>query len=171
MHVRVNGNLRGDAQEIFAVPAGVVCDAANDALFVEEIVAERRNRAHVNAAEDQRSTFAKNVEGGWNNRSGRGKDDGGVELVWRFSKSVPSPLRAEIEGQALMANVACHGVNLDVPVERDLYGDVSCGAEPVEAEFVDRLWSIAGNDRAAGVWLRFVESGEAQGSKADDSRA
>ena len=153
MHVRVNGNLRRDAQEIFAVPASIVCDAANDALLVEEIVAERRNRAHVNAAKDQRSTFAKNVECGGNDGSGRGKDDRGVELVWRFSEGVASPLRAEIKGQALMASVASHGINLDVPVERDLYGDVSRGAETVEAEFVYGLRNIARNDCPTGVSL------------------
>ena len=91
LHAGMNGNFRRDLQKILAILARVVCDAADDALLVEKIVAERGDRAHVDAAENQRATLTKNVEGGGNDGSGRGEDDGGVELGGRCGERVAGP--------------------------------------------------------------------------------
>jgi hypothetical protein len=93
----------------------------------------------VDAAENERSSFAKGVEGGWNDGSGGGEDDGCIELDGRLFEGVASPLCTEIEGEALVADVARHRIYLYFPVERDLNGQVSCGAETIETKFTAGL--------------------------------
>src|SRR6266850_1840096 len=56
-YVSTNGNLGGNMKKIFPVFARVVGHAANHALLVQQLVLERRNRAHVNSAEHQHAAF------------------------------------------------------------------------------------------------------------------
>jgi len=149
-----NGDLGRYAQEIFAVLAGVVGDAADHALLIEKVVVERGYRAHVNAAEDESATFAQSFQGGGNDFARGCKHNGGIELNGWLRESFASPFGSQVEGEFLVPGIAGGGVNVDVPVPRDLNGNVGGSAASVKAEL------------AAG-----FDSGKAQAAEADNSGA
>src|SRR5215469_4629517 len=53
LDVRLNRDFRRDAKKIVAILPRIVGDATNHALLIQQIVAERWNRAHVYPAEHQ----------------------------------------------------------------------------------------------------------------------
>ncbi len=154
LYIRADGNFRGDAQEILAVLASVIGDAADGAFVIEQVVGERRYGAHVNAAQNERAALAQGAERHRNNFSRRGKDDSGVERSGRLGEGVAGPDRAQIKRQPPMTIIARGCVDRDVPVAGDLDGQVRRGAESVETKLSTR-----------------TNAGQAQATEADDAGA
>src|SRR4029077_2556884 len=62
LHLSVDGDLRGDTQEVYSVLARIVSHTANHPLLIEQAVIQRWNRAHVNPAQGQRSALLQRFE-------------------------------------------------------------------------------------------------------------
>ena len=130
----MDGDFGGDPQEVFAVLAGVVGHAADGALVVEQVVIERRNGAHVNAADGHGPSALERPQRRDHQLAGGREDHGRVDFFGRLVIRSAGPHRAQVERQLLMARVAGNGVDADVPVARHLDGDVRGGAETVHGE-------------------------------------
>src|SRR6266576_6172328 len=83
LYARADGNLRSNAQKILSVLARIVGHTANDTFLIEQIVVKRRNRAHVDAAQNQGSALPKRLTCGGNNLTARRKNYGGIEFFGR----------------------------------------------------------------------------------------
>src|SRR6516165_1008133 len=83
LHPRPNRNLRRDPQKLFAVPPGVVSDAANHALLIQQVVGERWDRTHVDPAENQSPALAQSFQCRRYNPSRWGKHNRRVQFLWR----------------------------------------------------------------------------------------
>src|SRR5690348_13313510 len=130
----LNGNLRRDTKEILTIAPRVIRDAANHAFLIEKVIAERGNRAHVNPAEHKHAALAEGCERCGNYFSSRGEDNRGVELFRRGIERSTGPSRAQLKRKLLVASVARRSIDLDVPVSRNLNGDVRRRAESIESQ-------------------------------------
>ena len=108
----------------------------------------------MDATEHERAAFAQDFQGSWDDFARGCKHNGGIELHGRLCEGAARPLGSEIEGELLVPRVASGGVNIDVPMPRNLNGYVGGCAESVEAEL------------AAG-----LDSGKTQAAEADNSGA
>ena len=139
LDVSLDGDFHSELQEVFAILAGIVGDAANHSLVVEQVVAEARDGTHVNAAEHKSSALAERLEGRGDDFTGGREDDGGIERNGRLVERVARPFCAKLEGEALMTDVARAGVNVDLPMARDLNGDMRRCAEAIKCEMAAGL--------------------------------
>ena len=130
----MNGNLRGDAQEILAVLTRVVGHAANHALLIEKIVIERRDRAHVNAAENEHSAFLERGERRRDKLSGRREDNRRVEFFGRLGRGFARPHRAELQCKLLVLRSSRACVHFNAPMPRDLSRDMRGRSKTVKRE-------------------------------------
>src|SRR5450830_299042 len=159
--VRRDGDARGLGQERAPVVAGVVRDAADDALLVEELIRDRRGVAHVNSAEDERSPLVERGETGGNQLAGGGEDDRRVELRRRDVARAADPRGPELLRESLVAlPVSRHHVDVGASRARDLDRDVPRRAETVESE-----------PRPAEAGGAAREARQAEGAVADDAGA
>src|SRR6185312_10917032 len=99
--------------------------AANYALLIKQVVIELRNRAPVNAAQDEDATLVQSLQRRRNDVASRSKDDSRVEFERRHGERIASPNRAELYGKLLMLFAPGGRVNLHAPVQRHLNCHVS----------------------------------------------
>src|SRR5438477_8726559 len=73
LDARSNRNFSRHAQEVFAVLPRIVRHAPNLSLFVQQIVAKRWDRAHMNPAKNERAAFLEGLQRSGNYLAGRRK--------------------------------------------------------------------------------------------------
>src|SRR5258708_16546104 len=152
--VHANGDFGRDAQEIFAILARVVGDAANDAFLVEQVVGERGDGAHLNAGEDESAALAQRFQRGGNDFASGSEDDCGVELGGRLGGGAARPFGSELKCELLLPRIPGRRIHFHIPVHRPLNGNLGGGAKSLKAQL------------AAG-----LNSRKTQGAKPDDSGA
>ena len=97
------GRPAAPAREVLAVGPREVRDRAQHALAPEQLVRERGDVAHVDAAADHAAALADRSQRRRHELARRGEDERGVELLRRRAESVARPLGAELEGERLGA--------------------------------------------------------------------
>src|SRR5206468_2576894 len=102
--------------------------------LVEKRILERRNRAHVDAAENEHTALLEEAQRGGNQLAGRREDDRSIEPFRRSIGDAAGPYGAETAREISVLRLARHRVDLRSPVPRDLDRDVRGGAESVEPE-------------------------------------
>src|SRR5580704_10705430 len=134
-----NRDLGRYPQKILPIPPCVVRNAANHALLIQQIVAEARNRTHMNPTEHDRSTFPQNLQRRRNDLTRRRKNNRRIKLFRRRVKRIPRPLRAKLQREPTVPLVARKRINLSFPVQRNLNRKVRRRAKPIKPEPVARL--------------------------------
>ena len=134
LYLGVYGDRSGDFQEVAAVLARVVGDAANDPFVIEELIIEGWDHTHVDAAQGQSSSSLQRAKGRGHEFAGGREDDAAVQFGGWFLAGGACPHRAQFAGQLAMAGIPGHGVYFHAPVVRHLDGHVRRGAEAVKSQ-------------------------------------
>src|SRR3984893_14108249 len=134
LHSRANGDLGSHTQKIFSVLTRIVCNAANLAFLIQQIVSKRWYLTHVDSAQDQFPSLAKRLQRRRDNFTSGSKNDGGIKFFRRLLKSPASPCGAELQRQLLVPRVPRRRIDFDIPVARDLYRQVRGRPKTVKAE-------------------------------------
>src|SRR5215208_750128 len=145
--LRADRHLRGEGEELLAIPAGEVRNRAHGTLASEDLVRERRYVAHVDAGAHHHATLRHGPQRNRNQRPDRREDDGRIEFLRRELGRAPSPRSPELAREALALLVAIPGERKDLPalMQGHLDDYVGGGAEAVEAE----AFGVAGHPQGA----------------------
>src|SRR4029077_15134372 len=138
LHPRPNRNLRRDPQKLFTVPPGVVSDAANHALLIQQVVGERWDRTHVDSTENQSTAFAQGFQRCRYNLSRWSKHNRRVELLWRRLQRSARPFWSQVHSQFLVSLIASRRIHFDPPMPRHLNRDVCRRPEAVKPQILSR---------------------------------
>src|SRR5215210_8604216 len=135
-HLRADGHLRGDGEELLAVLAGKVRDRADGALSPEDLVGEGGYVAHVDAGAHHHPSLRDGPQRDRHQRPDGSEDDRRVELLRRGLTRASGPGGAQLAREALALLVTIPGEREDLPALMNGHLDDYVGgvAEAVEAE-------------------------------------
>src|SRR5829696_705741 len=135
-HLRADGHLRGEREELLAVSAGKVGDRTNNALAPEDLVREGGYVAHVDAGAHNHTPLRQGPQRGRHQRPDGREDDGGIELLWWRLVRAAGPVGSEPAREPLAFFVAGarEGEDPAALVGGDLRDYVRCGPEAVETQ-------------------------------------
>src|SRR5438876_12368970 len=96
-----------------SVFAGIICDASNHPLTIQQVVIEFRYRTHMDAAKHERCAFFKSIKSGRHDLAGRGEYNGRVEPYRRFGECITNPLCPKFLRERLVfLAIACCNIDL-----------------------------------------------------------
>src|SRR5262249_36503235 len=122
-------------QKVATVFTGVVRDASNHSLLVQERIIKRRNRAHVNSAEYQHSAFIQCLQRWWYQLARGRKNDRRIKLRRRGVSGIADPGSAQFRCQRLVPlAIARTNINFRATRAGHLNDDMTCGAKAVNSE-------------------------------------
>jgi hypothetical protein len=132
----LHGDLRGEGEQLLAVPAREVRDGPHDPFPPEDPVRKRRDVAHVDARADDGPSLPHSPERRGDEGPHRGEDDRRIEFFRGTLVGAPRPDGPEAPRELLPLPVARPGEGVDAPAEvpGDLGDDVGRRAEAVEAD-------------------------------------
>src|SRR5581483_9602257 len=130
----VDRNGRGDFEKILTIVPGIVGDAADDALVVQQVVIHLWDRAHMNATQRHRRATFERAQRGEDQFARRSEDQVAIENSRRLLVGSSGPDGAQVHGEFPVARVASHGIYLDSPVARHLNRHMRGRTETVHTE-------------------------------------
>src|SRR5215210_2591973 len=135
-HLRADGHLRGEGEELLAVLAGKVRDRADGALSPEDLVREGGYVAHVDAGAHHHPSLRDGPQRDRHQRPDGSEDDRRVELLRRGLTRASGPGGAQLAREALALLVTIPAEREDLPALMNGHLDDYVGgvAEAVEAE-------------------------------------
>src|SRR6266508_242375 len=132
-------DARGQFQEFLGVPAGVIGDADDAPLSIEQLVWEGRNRAHVNRVDRQRAAAAEPRQSDRNELPRRREGDRGIQSRAGIVFSAAGPGRSHLDRETPVMLLPREDEDLASPVESGLTCQVRRSSEPEEAQPAARL--------------------------------
>ncbi len=134
--VDLQRHLSGEFHEVHAVLACEIGDGAYHALAPQDVVRHRRDRTHVDPAQNQRPALPEGAQPQRDKLSDGREHQGRIEWHGRRGQRAAGPGAAEIPREILGSGVSIPGEGIDCPplVAADLRDDMRRRPEPVDAD-------------------------------------